>query len=335
MLKKNTIYTVIIIVFLLIGFLGGVFLFISKIKPKDTSLIQKEELNAPIKKSLQENKQKDSQLNDVAPPVLFSVNILPSEPIEIQPPKKEKNLKALETVWYKPDPGMNWHLQLTGKINTDHNADVYDIDLEETPKSFIDELHKKGIAVICYFSAGTWENWREDAGDFPKEIIGKKPEDWPGEKWLDISRYEKFADIIEKRMDLAVEKGCDGIDPDNVDGYTNETGFNLIYEDQLKYNKWLAEEAHKRGLAIALKNDLEQVKDLVEYFDFAVNEQCFQYNECELLMPFIKQNKAVFHVEYELEPEEFCFKAMELGFSSLKMNYNLDGGRISCEEEID
>lgn len=236
--------------------------------------------------------------------------------------------------WWKPKPGISWQWQLSKKLNLDYNVDVYDIDLFEASKDSIAELQNREIKVICYFSAGSWENYREDASDFPKEILGKKLEGWPDEKWLDIREIEKFLPIMEKRLDLAVEKGCDGVEPDNVDGYQNDTGFDLTYEDQIRYNKWLAQEAHKRSLAIGLKNDLEQINDLVDYFDFAINEQCFEYNECEAILPFVEKNKAVLGVEYELEPKEFCSKANSMNFSWLKMNYELAGDRIDCRQTI-
>jgi len=232
---------------------------------------------------------------------------------------------------YKPVPATSWQWQLSGSINTEYDVEVYDIDLVEAPQSVIDELHEKGIKVVCYFSAGSWEEFRDDTTDFPKDVLGSALEGWPDERWLDISNYRVFSGIMEARMDLAVKKSCDGIEPDNVDGYLNENGFDLSYEEQLEYNKWLAEEAHERGLSIGLKNDLEQINDLVDYFDFAVNEQCFEYDECDMLLPFISQEKAVFGVEYELEPEEFCEKAKRMQFSWLKMDYNLNGGRISCD----
>lgn len=231
---------------------------------------------------------------------------------------------------YNPEVGISWHLQLTGEINTSRNVDLYDIDLEEVSQEVIDELHSKGIKVICYFSAGTWESYRADANQFPREVLGNALEDWPDEKWLDISNYEAFAHIMRGRFDLAVQKRCDGVDPDNVDAFQNNSGFDLSYEDQLTYNKWLAEEAHKRNLAISLKNDLDQIKDLVDYFDFAINEQCFSYKECNLLTPFIEQGKPVLGVEYELELDEFCTEANNLNFSWLKMDYDLDGGRRGC-----
>lgn len=231
---------------------------------------------------------------------------------------------------YKPSVGDSWQWQLSGKINTSYDVDMYDVDLFDTSQSVIDELHGKGRKVICYFSAGSWEDFRSDAKEFPRVVRGKTLEGWPNERWLNIREYKKFAEVLRGRLDIAVTKKCDGVEPDNVDGYKNDNGFKLTKLDQLRFNKWLAREAHKRNLAIGLKNDLDQIKLLVNYFDFAVNEQCFQYDECKKLLPFIRRGKAVFGVEYELEPNDFCSKANTMKFSWLKMEYELDGKRIGC-----
>jgi hypothetical protein len=102
---------------------------------------------------------------------------------------------------------------------------------------------------------------------------------------------------MEARMDSCRDKGFDGIETDNIDGYLNDTGFPLDYDDQLEYNIWLAETAHARGLSIGLKNDMDQAPELLAHFDWALNEECFQYEECETLLPFIEAGKAVFNVE--------------------------------------
>ncbi len=242
----------------------------------------------------------------------------------------QTNEESANILWWKPNPNTSWQWQLMGTINQNYDVDMYDLDLFDNSKEVINALKNKGIKVICYFSAGSYENWRIDKDDFPNEVQGKILEGWEDEKWLDISKIDLLAPIMKNRLDLAVEKGCDGVEPDNVDGYLNDNGFDLSYQNQLDYNKWLAEEAHKRGLTVGLKNDLEQIPELVDYFDFALNEQCFEYDECETLLPFIEQDKAVFGVEYELQPTEFCNKAIELNFDWLKMEYDLDGGRISC-----
>jgi hypothetical protein len=234
------------------------------------------------------------------------------------------------TGWWQPSPGTSWQRQLTGEIDTSFDVQMYDIDLFDTPQGVINQLHTDRRIVICYFSAGSWEDWRPDAVDFPPEVIGDPLENWPGENWLDIRQLDMLGPIMAARLDLAVQKGCDGVEPDNVDGYTNDTGFPLSAQDQLAYNIWLAEQAHARGLSIGLKNDLEQIGDLLPYFDWALNEECFTYDECDLLTPFVQANKAVFGVEYELESDQFCPQANALNFDFLKKNWDLDAWRESC-----
>jgi len=242
--------------------------------------------------------------------------------------------------YYRPTLKDIWQYQLTGDINLSTNATVYDIDLFETSKEKIDELHQKGKRVICYFSAGSSENWRSDYDKFKPEEIGKNLDGWNGENWLDI-RSENVREIMKSRLDLAKEKGCDGVEADNVDGYLNDTGFDLTSEDQLEYNRFLARKAHARGLSIGLKNDLEQVNDLVDDFDFSINEQCFEFGECDLLRPFILKGKPVFNVEYNqkyLEQDEMvklCNKSKQLKFNTNILPLQLDGSwRYNCTDYL-
>ncbi|MRI83657.1 MAG: endo alpha-1,4 polygalactosaminidase [Nitratiruptor sp.] len=225
--------------------------------------------------------------------------------------------------------GTSWYWQLQGPLDLDKEVDLYDIDLFDTSKEEIAKLHEKGRIVICYFSAGTLEEWRPDVGKLlASRVVGRSYEGWPGEYWLDIRALE-VRDLALSRLDLARAKGCDGVEPDNVDGYLHESGFELSYEDQLAFNRFLAREAHKRGLLIALKNDLEQIEDLVEWFDFAINEECFAYNECGRYLPFLERNKAVLNAEYEGLPP--CEQARLYGISSIFLDPRLDGSRFeSC-----
>lgn len=232
------------------------------------------------------------------------------------------------TLW-RPQPGTSWQWQLTGTLNTSFNVQMYDIDLFTTSEQAISQLKQQGRKVVCYFSAGSFENFRPDKDLFPPVVLGKS-NGWPGEKWLDIRRLDLLGPILLARLDLAVQKGCDGVEPDNVDGYTNSTGFPLTYTDQLAFNRFLSRAAHERGLSVGLKNDLDQVKDLVNDFDWALNEQCFQYDECDLLLPFIRQDKAVFGVEYQGSTSTFCPKANAMNLDWLKKGLDLDAARESC-----
>jgi len=232
------------------------------------------------------------------------------------------------SIW-RPKPGTTWHWQLTKTVDQTVNATMFDIDLFDNTKTTIAALKAKGRVVICYFSAGSYESWRPDAKDFPQSVLGSKMSGWD-ELWLDI-RSPAVHQIMKARMDLAVTKGCDGVEPDNVDGHDNATGFPLVPADQLAYNTLLAAEAHKRGLSVGLKNDLSQVAQLLPHFDWALNEQCLQYTECDLLAPFIQAGKAVFHVEYSPATRAaVCPMATALGFDSQIKKLELDAWFVAC-----
>jgi hypothetical protein len=216
-----------------------------------------------------------------------------------------------------------WQWQLQGKIDTSYPACVYEVDGFETSKATVAALHRKGVKVICYLDAGSWEEYRPDAGEFPKSSLGAVYEGYPEERWLDIAHFKPFAPIMERRIAMCAHKGFDGVEPDNIAGWENKTGFPLTRADQRRYNLWIARQVHKRGMAVALKNDPGQAKELVGNFDFAVVEECFQYEECASFKPFIAAGKAVFETEYELPPEKFCTEARELGFASIRKGVEL------------
>lgn len=238
---------------------------------------------------------------------------------------------AGSTQSWKPGPGTTWQYQLSGDIDTSVDAQVFDVDLVEVAQSVFDDLHAKGRKVVCYFSAGSLEDWRPDASQFPAAAVGQDLDGWPGEKWLD-TRNTEVRELMKARLDLAKSKGCDGVEPDNVDGYANDTGFDLSAADQLDYNRFLAEEAHARGMAVGLKNDVDQIADLVTDFDFQVNEECFQYDECGSVTPFILGGKAVFQVEYgdASLANTVCPQAAQLHLSTIVKKLELDAWRVGC-----
>lgn len=235
-------------------------------------------------------------------------------------------------IWIPP-VRTSWQCQLTGTIDQSYDVNMYDIDMFDNDASVVASLHAQGRKVICYISAGSWENWRPDADQFPESVLGKPLEGWLGERWLDIRQIDVLGPIMTARMDLCKEKGFDGLEPDNIDGYVNDTGFPLTYQDQINYNMFLSNEAHVRGLSIGLKNDMDQIKDLLPYFDWALNEQCFQFRECRKLMAFIIAGKAVFQVEYYLPRCLFCPLANKINFNSMKKHLNLDAWRKPCRPD--
>jgi len=253
-----------------------------------------------------------------------------------------KTITKAETIpwkdWYRPLKGTSWQWQLNGVINSTYNAKIYDIDLFESSSLLIHSLQENGKKVICYFSAGSYESWRADSSDFSASLLGNEIDGWEKERWLDISN-PALKPIMLSRLDLAHSKGCDGVEPDNVDAYENSSGFFLTAQEQLVYNKFIANEARKRGLSVGLKNDLEQLDSLKDFFDFSVNEECHEFHECQALSPFIEQNKAVLNAEYSSEyvrntngaRDILCQEALDAGLSTLVLHIELDDSfRFSC-----
>ncbi len=229
-----------------------------------------------------------------------------------------------------PPPRSTWQWQLSTPVDQSVDAQVYDIDLFENSASVVSSLHVQGRHVICYLDAGTWEGWRPDASKFPASLLGSADPGWTNERWLDIRQLSALEPIMQARLQMCKEKGFDGVEADNIDGYANNTGFPLTAANQLAYNEWLASAAHALGLSIALKNDTGQVAQLQPYFDFALDEECFKYSECSQLTPFVTAGKAVFEVEYTFEPSQFCAQANALGFMAMKKNLSLDVWNAPC-----
>lgn len=242
-----------------------------------------------------------------------------------------------DTPHYQPPLDVSWQLQLQGTPQLDVAASLYELDLFDTSAQTITTLHSQHRKLLCYFSAGSLEEWRPDASRLPSEVLGAPLAGWPGEVWLDI-RTSEVRELMRTRLQLARDKGCDGVDPDNVDGYLQNSGFALNAADQLDYNRFLAREAHALGLTIALKNDLLQIPALVSSFDLAINEQCHAYQECQLLTPFVQAEKPVLNIEYDerfmvdaSSQQQLCDEAAQLGLQTQVLTPTLDGTvRLRC-----
>jgi hypothetical protein len=217
----------------------------------------------------------------------------PGVPITQTPTAAMPTTKAI----WKPKPGLSWQWQLSGAVDTSINAQMYDIDMFAISPAVMQKLHADNRAVMCYFSAGTYEPDRPDSAQLAATGLGTVLDGWPDERWVDI-RSPAVRAIMKARLELAVKQGCNGVEPDNVDAFDNENGLGLTAQDQLAFNTFLATEAHARGLSIGLKNTLALIPQLVGLFDWALNEECEVYSECAALQPFIAAGKAVFHCEY-------------------------------------
>lgn len=232
--------------------------------------------------------------------------------------------------------GMDWHWQLQGDVKVADGAELVELDLFDTSAAKISAIQNEGVFVLCYFSAGTYEDWRDDSHQVPKEDQGADMGDWEGETWWDV-RKESVRAVMTQRLDLAKSKGCDGIEADNVDGYDNETGLDLSEEDAVDFLVWMAKQSKSRGLKIALKNAGSLVETLAPVFDMSVSEQCFEYENCADYEPFLEADKPVFNAEYAKKyvnnSTAICAQSNDMGMSTLVLPLDLNNGfRITCAQ---
>ncbi|OUM57903.1 glycoside hydrolase family 114 protein [Piromyces sp. E2] len=182
-------------------------------------------------------------------------------------------------------------------------ADAVEMDLDR-PLDTIRKYQKAGKKVICYFSAGTIEKGRDDYDKFHEVpgLVRNIYGDWPNERWIDY-RVDGAKSLMKARIKKAADKGCDAVEADNVDGYQirdikNVWSKPLTKDDAVKYLKWLGETAHSYGLSIGIKNCLDIIDRVTDYFDFAVNEGCIKRDECYWYKNFLATGKPVFGITY-------------------------------------
>ncbi|KAJ5128595.1 hypothetical protein N7448_002312 [Penicillium atrosanguineum] len=233
----------------------------------------------------------------------FGLNIKAEQPVSpiykrILKWSDEEAQTSNTAVTWQPKAGIKWQIQLENPVDDiSMDADVFDIDLFDNTHATISRIHTKGAKVICYLSAGTYEDWRSDASKFSDSDFGNELEDWPGERWLDV-HSNNVRQIMKSRLDMAQNKGCDGVDPDNIDAYGNDNGLGLTEADSINYLDFLSSEAHSRGMSVGLKNGGDIIASIIEKMQWSVNEQCAQYDECDVYAAFTDVNKPVFHIEY-------------------------------------
>ncbi len=248
-------------------------------------------------------------------------------------PSATHNLSAVGDPWWQPSPDrpIHWQWQLSDTFvyprDVRSNITVYDLDGELTSADIVSRLHAldPDIKVICYFDAGVYEPYRSDASSFPASVIGNPVEGWEDLYWLDIRQLDILLPILSDRIEhWCKDKGFDAIEPDDTEVWSNNSGFPVTKDDNFAFNIQIASLAHSFGLSVGLKNNTAETPELWQYFDWALNEQCWEYDECTSLKDsFLANGKAVFNIEYDQTPN--CSTANAWHMNSARRDLNLVG----------
>lgn len=209
---------------------------------------------------------------------------------------------------------------------------VYDIDGAGATQADVDAIHAAGATAVCYVDVGSLEQGRPDYADFPSSVVGPAVQGWPGENWLLVTAANQSTILSLMRarfLDWCQAKGFDAIEPDNLDAWTNISG--VSETDNLAYDLAIADLAHSLSMSIGLKNvmtdlDPSQYPEFLAAFDWALNEQCYEYGECAAYSAsgsFLPAGKAVFDVEYSVAPT--CTQADQAHMNAQQTDLDLVG----------
>ncbi|MET9117611.1 endo alpha-1,4 polygalactosaminidase [Streptomyces longwoodensis] len=147
-----------------------------------------------------------------------------------------------------------------------------------------------GLYNVCYVNAfqaqpdalGWWQKNHPDLVLLDKNKRPVIDEDWD-EALLDTSTADKrsrLADVVGAWVDGCAKSGFQAVEPDNLDSY-ERSGGRLTKADNAAFAKLLATRAHSAGLAVGQKNTVDMLPDSKKIgFDFAVAEECGEYDEC-------------------------------------------------------
>lgn len=209
----------------------------------------------------------------------------------------------------------SFSLEAWGPQETGGNGDAVFVDGNLASSSYISELKSKGKRVVCYISAGTVEDWRDDKSSFDDDTAKHYKGFGGTETWLDITQWESFKGPMEARINEAASKGCQFIEYDNVDCDANMcvsgASYDQLFKDQTDYLNWLISTTHGKGMGVGLKNAQSHIESMSSKIDFAINEECQKYDECYYYKQLSSQNKAAFGVEYDNNGGKVCSVAKE------------------------
>lgn len=185
---------------------------------------------------------------------------------------------------------MTWDWQLSNANGglVWHDVDMFDIDGFDNTAQTVAAIHARSgptlasEQAICYLDMGGWEEYRPDAAQWPAAAIGDVQVGWPQERWVDVRQLQALEPVIDARLEMCAAKGFDGVEIDNIDAWDPEgqSGFPLTAADAEPWLASMADEAHSLGMFVLWKNDPYLASWGVSYFDGAISEQCYQYQEC-------------------------------------------------------
>jgi len=249
------------------------------------------------------------------------------------------------------------------------SANIWDTDLFQDSNTdggvptgaspVVSALHAAGKYSICYVEAGAYQVGFPDDSNFATADYGgvgdtaTQMQGYPDEFWFDLTGFKDYvagnpntltgaaANIaagLNQRFAECKLEGQDAVEPDDLDGYTNQaqsgvTPWGMNQADSAGFERWLAYDIHANGLAAFQKNDPANAAVDEPLFDGMIIEQCNAENDpCAGsggdATPYLNAGKPVLNAEYTEDGEStgsFCSNDVAAGITGALFNVDLNG----------
>jgi hypothetical protein len=289
----------------------------------------------------------------------------------VRPPAKHDS-------WYweldPPAAGLAGLPATSGPYPTPGSARLWDTDLFQDSNTssgrnlriptgaspVVQAIHSAGHYSICYVEVGAFQTGYPDNPGFAPADYGNRAkryqlQGYPNEWYFDIAGFKHYvagkpstltgaavdiANALAKRFGWCALEGQDAVEPDDLDGYTNESatgakggGWGLTKADAAGFERWIAYQTHADGLAVFQKNDPGNEAADVSLFDGVITEECNYYTDpCAGRggdwNGYLAQGKPVLNAEYKEDGEttpKFCPADRRWGIWGALFGVDLNG----------
>lgn len=182
---------------------------------------------------------------------------------------------------------------------------------------------------ICYVNAFQ----SQPDVEWPAEVVSDAEDpEWPGEFAIDLSTPGNrglAAAAVERMIEQCAAQSFDAVEFDNLDTFTRFPQLGFGRAEAVEYATTLVGLAHVRGLAAGQKNSVELLGQPIG-FDFAVVEQCGEYDECEAFADAF--GSLVFAIEYT--DEGLAAACASLGDDASVIRRDLGLSPLGAEDHV-
>jgi hypothetical protein len=254
-------------------------------------------------------------------------------------------------------------------MDSDEFEDAAKLGANHDPTSatvIVHDMHVANKFAICYVEAGAYQKGFPDDGNFavtdygatgsyPNQHFNRRyqMDGYPDEYYLNIAGFAGYtpgatltgtaaniATALGQRIAGCHAEGMDGVEPDDLDGYTNDSasgamggGWRLTQAEAAGFEQWLAYTAHGDSMAIFQKNDGANTAADYRTFDGMIIEECNAYDDpCgadgDNVQDYVNAGKPVLNAEYTQDGEttaQFCSADNALGINGSLFSVDLDG----------